>query len=56
MPHFYRNWAIEDLRKLILNGIVWSSGHPVPPDGLRTKSPDLAQFQPKAIAPRPGKP
>jgi type 1 glutamine amidotransferase len=56
MPHFYRNWRVEDLRRLILNGIVWSSGHPVPVVGVQTPPPDLKQFQPKAISPPPNKP
>jgi type 1 glutamine amidotransferase len=55
MPHFYKNWQVADLRKLILNGIVWSAKREVPVGGVETKTPDLAQFEPAAIEPRPAK-
>jgi type 1 glutamine amidotransferase len=53
MPHFYRNWSIDDLRRLILNGIVWSAGRDVPPGGVQTSAPNLAAFGPEAIDPPP---
>jgi type 1 glutamine amidotransferase len=46
MPHFYRNWKQDDLRRLILNGIVWTSGREVPEEGVRSELPDLRQFLP----------
>ena len=56
MPHFYKNWQVDDLRRLILNGIVWSAKREVPPEGVQTTLPDLAQFEPAAIEPpRPAK-
>ncbi len=51
MPHFYKNWQNEDLRMLIINGIVWSAKLDVPAEGVRTKLPDLATFKPAAIEP-----
>ena len=33
MPHFYKNWSNEDLRRFVLNGIVWTAGVEVPADG-----------------------
>ena len=24
MPHFYKNWQVDPLRTIILNGIAWS--------------------------------
>lgn len=30
MPHFYRNWQNEDLRRCILNATVWCAGREVP--------------------------
>jgi type 1 glutamine amidotransferase len=51
MPHFYKNWRNEDLRMLIINGIVWSAKLDVPAEGVRTKLPDLATFKPAAIEP-----
>ena len=53
MPHFYRNWAIEDLRRLIINGIVWSANRPVPSDGVQTTVPNLLTFKPEALEPQP---
>lgn len=53
MPHFYRNWAMEDLRRLIMNGIVWSANRPVPRDGVQTTLPNLLTFKPEALAPQP---
>ena len=55
MPHFYKNWQNDDLRRLILNGIVWSAKLEVPADGVRTKLPELATFKPAAVEPSPAK-
>lgn len=44
MPHFYRNWKDENLRRLILNGIVWTAGAELPEEGVRGELPDLDQF------------
>ncbi|MEM0897132.1 MAG: hypothetical protein AAGJ79_09605 [Verrucomicrobiota bacterium] len=44
MQHFYKNWLLEDLRRLILNGIVWSAGLEVPAGGVKTAKPDLDSF------------
>jgi type 1 glutamine amidotransferase len=53
MPHFYKNWAVDDLRMLIMNAIVWSAKREVPAEGVKTPSPDLARFEPAAIEPPP---
>ena len=53
MPHFYRNWTHEDLRRFILNGIVWTAKREVPSEGVRTRPPDLAAFKPESIEPKP---
>ena len=44
MPHFYRNWKDENLRRFILNGIVWRARRDVPTEGVRTTLPALATF------------
>jgi type 1 glutamine amidotransferase len=31
--HFHQNWGIEDFRRMIVNGILWSAGVDVPPGG-----------------------
>jgi type 1 glutamine amidotransferase len=56
MPHFYKNWAIDDLRRFILNGIVWAAKLEVPAGGVQTTLPDLATFEPKSVEPLPPKP
>jgi hypothetical protein len=53
MPHFYRNWRDDNLRMLVLNGIVWSAKLEVPAEGVKTTLPDLAEFKPAAVEPRP---
>lgn len=49
MPHFYKNWGQEDLRRFILNGIVWTAKKEVPEEGVKTMLPDLAVFKPAAV-------
>lgn len=44
MPHFYRNWADDDLRTLILNGICWTAHQAIPDDGVRVELNDLQPF------------
>lgn len=53
MPHFYRNWKQEDLRRFILNGIVWSAKLEIPAGGVETLLPDLANFAPASMEPQP---
>jgi uncharacterized RmlC-like cupin family protein/type 1 glutamine amidotransferase len=53
MPHFYKNWANEDLRRFILNGIVWTAKLNIPAEGVRSPAPDLAKFAPESVEPRP---
>lgn len=53
MPHFYRNWEQEDLRKLIMNGIVWTAGLEVPAEGVQSPKPELAKYEPESIDPKP---
>jgi type 1 glutamine amidotransferase len=56
MPHFYKNWRLEDLRRFIMNGIVWTAKRDVPADGVHTTLPDLATFAPASVEPLPPKP
>jgi len=53
MPHFYRNWTNDDLRRFILNGIVWSAKIDVPAAGVQTALPDLTTFKPESVEPQP---
>lgn len=55
MPHFYRSWKIEDLRRFILNGIAWSAKLEVPAKGVNTTLPALVTFEPESVDPQPRK-
>lgn len=56
MPHHYRNWSNDDMRRFILNGIVWTAKVEVPEGGVQTKSPELESFKPAAVDPKPAAP
>jgi type 1 glutamine amidotransferase len=59
IPHFYKNWRNEDLRRFILNAIAWTAKLEVPSEGVKTAAPELAAFEPKAVEylpPPPKKP
>lgn len=49
MPHFYKNWREENLRRFILNGIVWTAKLEVPAEGIQTAPPHLEDFTPGAV-------
>lgn len=52
MPHFYRNWDDANLRKLIVNAVVWCGGQDVPAGGVDSQILDLAAYEPEAVEPR----
>lgn len=58
MPHFFRSWKITDLRRFILNAVVWTAGQQVPATGVQSDLPELADFKPESVEPipRPKKP
>lgn len=56
MPHFYRNWKNEDLRRYILNGIAWTAKRNIPKRGVQTSPPNLTAFEPLSIEPQARKP
>ncbi len=51
MPHFFKNWANDDLRRLILNAIVWTAKLDVPAGGVQTSAPVLIKFGPASVEP-----
>jgi len=53
MPHFYRSWEIDPLRKMILNGIVWTAKTDVPSEGVVTTLPPLETFEPESVDVQP---
>ncbi|MDR8394084.1 ThuA domain-containing protein [Aliifodinibius sp. S!AR15-10] len=38
---FHDNMEIDDYRKFVLNGIVWSAGMKVPPEGVHSPTPEI---------------
>lgn len=52
MPHFYRNWGDEQLRKLIVNAVVWCGGQDVPEGGIESEILDLSAYEPESVEPR----
>ncbi|MCB1094386.1 MAG: DUF1080 domain-containing protein [Verrucomicrobiae bacterium] len=42
--HLHWNWARDEVRKLILNGIYWTSGARVPDKGIETPRPSAAEM------------
>lgn len=42
--HYHRNWAEDDFRKLVLNGIVWTAGVAIPADGVSSKVAPMPRF------------
>lgn len=42
--HFHRNWAQDDFRRLVLNGIAWIAHVAVPADGIASTTPTLPRY------------
>ncbi len=53
MPHYLRNWKVDNLRTLVLNAICWTAKLEIPADGVRSTLPDLATFEPASVEPKP---
>ncbi|MEW4490057.1 ThuA domain-containing protein [Thalassoglobus sp. JC818] len=49
MPHFYKNWQHPDLRRFILNGIVWTAQRQVPENGVESELTDLEAYEPMSV-------
>jgi len=47
--HIYKNWANDDLRTLILNGVVWKAGLDIPPSDVASARPDLSDVGPEEL-------
>jgi type 1 glutamine amidotransferase len=52
--HDHINWAHNDFRKIVLNGLVWAAGVDVPPDGVPSKTPTTEQLRANMDYPDPG--
>jgi len=51
--HWHWNWADDNFRKVVLNGIVWTAGLEVPPEGVDSKRPTLDELKAHLDAPEP---
>ncbi|MEN6498402.1 MAG: ThuA domain-containing protein [Thermoguttaceae bacterium] len=51
--HFHWNWANDDLRKLVLNAIVWVARGEVPAAGVATKTPTAEELEANQAAAKP---
>ncbi len=51
--HVHWNWGNDQVRKLVLNAIVWTAGGEVPKQGVVTKTPTLEQLEANQDYPQP---
>jgi len=52
--HDQINWAHNDFRKVVLNGLVWAAGLDVPANGVPSKTPTIKQLRANLDYPDPG--
>jgi putative membrane-bound dehydrogenase-like protein len=52
--HFHWTWARDEVRKMVLNGILWSAGEEVPQQGLASKTPDAERMLAVLTEKKPG--
>ncbi|MFC1636954.1 family 16 glycoside hydrolase [Planctomycetota bacterium] len=43
--HWHYNWAHNDFRKVVLNGLVWVTGVEIPPAGVPSKTPSVEELE-----------
>lgn len=51
--HWHWSWACDSFRKVVLNGIVWTAGVDVPPDGVPSKTPTFEELEANQDKPQP---
>jgi type 1 glutamine amidotransferase len=51
--HLHWNWANNNFRKVVLNGIVWTAGMEVPAEGVNSKAPTFRQLDSNLDKPKP---
>lgn len=49
LPHFFKNWNVDPMRKLLLNCILWTAGEEIPAAGVETSLPPLESFAPESV-------
>ena len=42
--HWHRNWAIDDFRRIVLNGMIWTAGMEIPDGGVKSDPITEAQL------------
>ncbi len=42
--HYHRNWADDNFRKLVLNGLVWTAGLEIPAQGVASKVAPMPRY------------
>lgn len=52
--HYHFNWANDNLRKLMLNAILWTAGGQVPERGLASERPTASHFLEQLGKPKTG--
>ena len=53
--HWQANWADDNFRKVVLNGIIWTAKLDIPADGVPSKRPTLAELEANLDEPKPKK-
>ncbi len=51
--HWQWNWANDNFRKVVLNGIAWTAGIDIPPDGIVSRTPTFEQLEANQDFPQP---
>ncbi len=51
--HSHWNWACDNFRKTVLNGIAWTAKIDIPPDGIPSQTPTLAGLEANQDKPQP---
>ncbi len=51
--HFHWNWANDNFRKTVLNGIAWTAHIEIPAEGIVTKTPTFEQLEANQDFPQP---
>ncbi len=51
--HWHWNWASDNFRKAVLNGIAWIAKIDVPEDGIASKRPTMAELEANQDEPKP---
>ena len=51
--HFHNNWANDNVRKVVLNAIIWTANGEVPENGIESKTPTEAELDANQDYPKP---